>query len=224
MSSQFQPSDVVQTPKLQSNALTGTEDLLVFDSAATMSGRGLLDPPESTSSDTDSEQVLSSGPEARRLQSANAGIVDGSHMLMKIPRVVRTYTRKIKHASPVREDNSTLSLNRPGALLDRILEDGSDAPTGRSASRKSPKAKSAKKRISAVHRKRKEQTLQVGGEACREVRSEDDTDMGTSGKDSKTKRKKRRAPVNQLALVARPMSYEASGVGGQVGISAAQPP
>ena len=181
---------------------------------ATISRPGLLDPPKSTSSETDSDRVLSPSPETRRLRSPNPEGAVGSDVSMKMPKVVRTYTKRIKHGPPVRGDSSTLFLTRSftheRALLHQKFGDGSDMPTGRSPSREKPITKPTNKLTSAVPRKRKQQTLQDDeGQGC----SEDDADIVTSNKSSKSNRKKRRAPVNQLALVP---SHEVFTVNAQV--------
>ena len=209
-----------ETPKLQSIASTRHADLLFVNSVAIISRPGLLDPPESTSSETDSDQVLSPSPETRRLRSPNPEGAIGSDVSMKMPKVVRTYTKRIKHGPLVSDDSSTLFLTRSpkhrGALLDQHLRDRSDMPTGQLASGAEPTTKPTKKRTSAVSRKRKQQTLQDDEGNRRGDGSEDDADIVTSKESSKAKRKKRRAPVNQLALVTRLPSHKVPTVNAQV--------
>ena len=209
-----------ETPKLQSIASTRHADLLFVNSVATISRPGLLDPPESTSSETASDQVLSPSPETRRLRSPNPEGAIRSDVSMKMPKVLRTYTKRIKHGPLVSDDSSTLFLTRSsthgGALLDQNLRDRSDMPTGQLASGAKPTTKPTKKRTSAVPRKRKQQTLQDDEENRRGDGSEDDAHIVISKKSSKAKRKKRRAPVNQLALVTRLPSHKVPTVYAQV--------
>ena len=209
-----------ETPKLQSIASTRHADLLFVNSVATISRPGLLDPPESTSSETDSDQVLSPSPETRRLRSPNPEGAIGSDVSMKMPKVVRTYTKRIKHGPLVSDESSTLFLTRSsthrGALLDQNLRDRSDMPTGQLASGARPTTKPTKKCTSAIPRKRKQQTLQDDEGNGRGGGSEDDADIVTSKKSSKAKRKKRRAPVNQLALATRLPSHKVPTVNAQV--------
>lgn len=209
-----------ETPKLQSIASTRHADLLFANSVATVSRPGLLDPPESTSSETDSDHVLSPSLETRRVRSPNPEGAIGSDVSMKMPKVVRTYTKRTKHGPLRRDDSSTLFLTRSstheGALLDQHLSDGSNMPTGQLASGAKPTTKPTEKRTSAVPRKRKQQTLQDDEENCRGDGSGKDADIVTSKKSRKAKRKKRRAPVNQLALVTRLPSHEVPTVNAQV--------
>ena len=204
-----QPAEIAQSPKLQSTASKGHEDLLC-DSVATVRSPELLDPPESSPSELNNEQAVSPIPEARRLQYPVPERPDGSKMLVRMPRVLRTYTRKIKYASPVRKDSSTSSPTRSSihkeALLEGLPNNGSDTPTAHLASKKKRRVKDAEERTSAVPRKRKQQTLQDDEEACQKDRREDDADIVTGEKKRKARRKKRRAPINQLALVAVPQS------------------
>ena len=206
-----QPAEVAQAPKPQSIASAGHKDLLFVDTVATVTGPGLLDPPESTPSDTDTKQVLSPAPDARRSRSPDPQAADGSDVLMKMPKVVWTYTRKIKHKPLVRKDISTKSptqsFTHQGGLLDGLLDDGSDTPTEQLASKGNPNIRPAKKRTSKIAVKRKQQTLQDDEELRRENRSEVNADVVTGENNSKTKRKRRRAPVNQLALVNRLSSH-----------------
>lgn len=184
--------------------------MLFVDTVAKVSDPGLLDPPESTSSDVDSDQVLSPAPDARRSRSPDPKGTDESGVLMKIPRVIRTYTRKIKHEPLARKDISTKSQTQSftpqRALHDGLLNDGSDTPTEELAFRENlnirPAIRPAKKRTPTVAVKRKQQSLQNDEGLRREDRGEADADVETSERNKKTKRKKRRAPVNQLALVA----------------------
>ena len=193
-----------------------------------VSGPGLLDPPESTSSEMDSDQIISPILEARRLHSAVPEGADGSDVLMTMPKVVRTYTRKIAAKSPVREDSLTSSPSRSSVhervLLEGHLDDAADTPIEYLASKENRWMKHAKKRTSAGPRNRRKRILQDDEGACQEDRSEDgaNTVMSVDNKTKRKKRKKRRAPVNQLALVARAPSHESSRLNAQVRTSLLQ--
>ena len=217
-----QPGEVAPISKLQLASSTGHEDLLFIDSVATVAGPGLLDPPESTSSGIDSDQVVSPIPDARRLQSAVWEGEDGCDVLMAMPKVVRTYTRKIAHESPVRKDSLTSSLSRSSVhervLPEGLLDDTLDTPIKHLASKKNCRIKDAKKRTTAGLRKRRQRISQDDEEACQADRSEDGahTVLSVDNKTKRMKRKKRRAPVNQLALVASAPSHEGSRLSSQV--------
>ena len=181
--------------KLQLTFSTGHENLLFVDSIATVSGPGLLDSPESTSSKMDSDQIVSPIPEARRLHSAVPEGADGCGVLMTMPKVVRTYTRKIMRESPAREDSLASSLSRSSVhervLLEGHLDDAADTPIEYLASKENRRIKHAKKRSSAGSRNRRQRILQDDEEACQEDRSEDGANTVMSV-DNKTKRKKRK--------------------------------
>ena len=209
-----QPGKIAPISKLQLTSSTCHEDLLFVDSVAAVSGPGILDPPESTSSEIDSDRVVNPIPEARRLQSAVPEGADGCDVLRTMPKVVRTYTRKITREFPVREDSPTSSLRRSfvheRALLNGPLDDASNTSIKQFASKKDRRIKDTKKRTSAVPRKRRQKIVQDDEEACQEDCSGDgaDTVIRKDNKTKRKKRKKRRAPVNQLALVARAPSHE----------------
>ena len=194
--------------------------MLFVDSVAAVSGPGILDPPESTSSEIDSDRVVSPIPEARRLAVAEGA--DGCDVLMTMPKVVRTYTRRITRESPLREDSPISSLSRY-SVHERVLpkgpiDDALDTPIEYLASKEDRRIKDAKKRTSAVPRKRRQKIVQDDEEACQENCSGDgaDTVIRKDNKTKRKKRKKRRAPVNQLALVARAPSHEDSRLNSQV--------
>ena len=217
-----EPGEVAPILKLQLASSTGHEDLLFVDSEATVPGPGLLDPPESTSSGIDSDQVVSPIPKARRLQSPLWEGADGCDVLMAMPKVVRTYSRKVIHESPVRKDSLTSPLGR-SSVHERILPEGPlgdalDTPTKHLGSKKNRRIKNAKKRTTAGLCKRRQRIPQDDEEACQADRSEDDahTVLSVDNKTKREKRKKRRAPVNQLALVASAPSREGSRLSSQV--------
>ena len=220
VTSRHKSVEAIEAPKFQTIASTGHEVLPFIDSAAEIPGPGLLDPPESIINEIDSEQVLTPLPEAKRLRSLNQKGVDEKDVSMKIPKVVRTYAKKTKQVLPVRKYTSALILTqsstREGALLDGLLNDGSGATTEQSASREVSKVQSAKNSISAVASKRKRQPQQDNEETRREDHREDDADMVLGQKQKRTKRKKRRAPIKELALVTKLPSPEVSPVNSQV--------
>ena len=199
------PTEAEQATYSQPFASTGQGDLLFVDLEAALPGPSLLDPPESSPCETDGDQVPSPAPEARRLPSPHSPGADERDVTMKIPKVVRTYTKKIKHESLKWKDSYTFPLTRSstheGALLDVLLDDGSDVPKERLAPKERSKIRPAKKLSRSAPLKRKRQILQHDEKICQEDSSEDKVDTVISKKKSQTKRKKRRAPVNELALV-----------------------
>lgn len=211
-------AEAAEAPKLKPSASTGHGDLPFIDS--TVPGPGLLGPSKSIPNEIDREQVLSLSPEARILRYPNPQAADEKAVSKRIPKVVRTYAKKIKHVSEVRKDSSALFLTQSstheGALLDRLFDDGSDAPIKRQVSREIPKTKPAKKHTPASPRKSKRQLLQDDEEIRREDYSEDDADTVITEKKKETKRKKRRAPVNGLALVTDFPSHQYSPAEAQV--------
>ena len=190
------------------------------DTEATNSGPCLLDPPESIPSETDNNQVSSPAPEARRLRSRTTKGSQGRDVSMQIPKVVRTYTKKIKPKLPVRDHSSAMPLTRSftqdGALLVRNLDDASDSSAEQSASRKYLKARPMKNHTSAGPWKHKRQILQEEEKNCQEDRRNNDANTMTATKRKRPTRKKRRAPVHGLPLVTRLPSLEISAVEAQV--------
>ena len=209
----FKPAEAANAPKLEAIGSTGLEDLTFIDSAAP----GLLDSPESTPNETDSEQVLISSPEARNLRPPRPSGADEIDESVKIPKVTRTYTKKTKHVSPQRKDSPALFLTQlpkhERALFDGLPDDESDSTTEQVASRES---QPAKEHTSAVPQKRRQQPLQADEEIHREDYGVYDADIVIMEKDKKTKRKKRRVAVNELALVKRLSSREHSPANNQV--------
>ncbi len=203
VASPSQPAEAAPAVNIRLITPIGREDLLLVDS---IPGPSLLDPPESIPSDKDSGQVFSPVPEARELRSFSPKGADTKHALIKTPKVVQTYTKRVKHTLPVTNDNSPWPLTRhpmlDGAMLDGLVDDGSDTLAEQLASKADSEKKPAKKCTPATSRTRKRQTLQARRDIRQEDRSKDDEDMVRSEK-KKIKRKKRRAPVNELALVTR---------------------
>lgn len=202
------PWKPAEAPKLETIASTVLEDPPFIDSAAS----GLWDLPESTPDEICSEQVLSPSPEAKRLRPPNPKGADEKDQSMKIPKVTRTYTKKAKHVSPQQNVSPALLLTQfpthERALLDGLPNDGSGSATEQLAFRKPLKNKLSKKHNSAVSQKRKQQPLQDDEEIHREDHGEYVADILITEKNKKTKRKKRRVPVNELALVKRLPSRE----------------
>ena len=199
------PPEADRATTFQPFASTGHKDLLFGDLEATYPGPGLLDPPESSPSETDGDQLPSPALEARRLRSLQSPGADERDVTMEIPKVVRTYTKKPKHNAQKRKDSYTLFLTQSSTheetLLDGPLDDGSDIPKKRLAPKVKPKIGPVKKLSRAAPCKRKRQTLQHDEKTYPKGGSEDNADTVISEKKRRTKRKKRRAPVNELALV-----------------------
>ncbi|CAF9917846.1 hypothetical protein IMSHALPRED_003763 [Imshaugia aleurites] len=195
------PDEPAEAPKLQSIASTRLEDLPFIDSAATVLGPGLFDPPESTPGETDSDQILSPSPGVSRLRYPSPKCADEQDVLMKIPKVTRTYTKKVKPVLLIWKDGSAISHTQSStherALLDGLVDDGS---TEQLPCISIPETGPAERQRSVIPRKRKRQALQG---IRQENPSEDNLSMVIREKKKTTKRKKRRAPVNELALVTR---------------------
>lgn len=212
-----EPAKGAEAPRFQNIASASFEDLSLIDAAAG-SGPGLLDSPESSPNETDSEQDFSEIPEVKRLQFHDLKDVDEKDGPIKVPKVTRTYTKKAKHVPAQQNDSPPLFFSQTsaheGALYDGSLDDGSDFPTERLASRSIPKTK--EKHTSAVPQKRKRQPPQDREENHRDDHSGDDVDIVTKEKRGKTKRKKRRVPVNELELVTRLSSQQRSPANDQV--------
>lgn len=214
------PAEAAEVPKLQMIASTGLEDLQYI---ATASGPGLLDAPEPTPNKIDGEQVLSLSPETKRLRTLNPRGEGEKDVSMRIPKVTQTYTKKAKHVSPQQNDSPALSLTQrsmhQGRLIDDLHDNRLDSSTEQLASREASETEPVTKHTLAIPRKRKRQPLQE--EIHRVDRGEDDAD--TAIRENKRKRRKRRrAPINELALVADIQSLEVSAVKGQVRTSCGQ--
>ncbi|CAD6564042.1 MAG: hypothetical protein ASARMPRED_002672 [Alectoria sarmentosa] len=204
-------AEAAETPKLQPVASTDHGDLRFI--GATVPGPDLLGPPESPN-EIDDKQALSPLPKVKRLQPPNLNGTGEKVVSIKIPKVVRTYAKKIKPVSLVGNPSSDLFLTQSstheGPLLDGLLDEGSDAPTEQLASGQISKTMPAKKHKSAIAPNRKRQPLQDDEEIRRSDHNADDVDMTASRGTERTRRKKRRAPVKELALVTRLPSHEYS--------------
>ena len=211
------PAEAAEGPKLQTIA---SESPKSSQSIAAASGPSLLDPPESTPNRLNSEGALSPSLEAKRLRCPTPKGKEEKDEPMKIPKVTRTYTKKAKHVSPFQRDSPALFLTQSsthkGVLIDGLHDDSSDSPIERLASREASKSRPVKKHTSLVLQKRKRQPLQENKEIRRVEHNEDDADMVKRQKTGKKKRKRRRAPVNELALVTDIQSLEVSQVKSQV--------
>ena len=216
------PAEAAEAPKLQPIASIGLEDLPYIDSAATVLGPDLLDPPESSPNEIDSDQVYSRSPEARRPRYLDPRCADEQDVAMKIPKVTRTYTKKAKRGPSMLKDNSAISQiqfsTHEGVLLDGLLDDGSRTrtPIEQLASLSIPEIGLAEKHTSEIPWKRKRQPPQDDEVIRGESLGEDAGDIVLREKTKKTKRKNRRVPVNELALVTRLQSREISPVNAQV--------
>ena len=193
-----QLAEAAEAAELQMIPSTGLEDMPFI-----ASGPGLLDPPESMSDESDGEQVLSPSPGTRE-QPPNLERVD-ENLFKKIPKVTRTYTKKVKRVLPRYNEIFRLPLTRSStrdeALLDELLLVRPDSAAKRLVSRKISQAKTAKKNVSALPKKGKLQPLQEEDENHQKDHDEGDRDIVIKKNEKKTKRKKRRVPVNELALV-----------------------
>lgn len=141
------PPEVDQTPSPHTNASTGHQDKQFGDTVAKVSDSGLLDPPESTSSDADCDQVPSPAPDAINLRSPDPKRPYESDVSMKIPRVIRTYTRKIKH-EPIVVKRKQHSLQNDEGLG---REDRSEADADVETSERNKKKNRRKKRRAPVN-------------------------------------------------------------------------
>ncbi|KAM0803066.1 hypothetical protein BDR22DRAFT_841429 [Usnea florida] len=131
---------------------------------------------------------------------------------MKIPMVLKTYSKKAKHASPLHTDRSTLlstqSFRREPIMPNEHFCDGVYTPTEQPALRESPSDKCTNKvnLEGSMNRKRRpladvEQVRQVD-QADEPLKDDEDDEIDLIEEDiRKTRRKRRRAPVNELPLV-----------------------
>ena len=214
------PAEAADDLNLQPVALTGEEGLSFIDSTAAVPSPGLLDSPQSVPNETDREQIRDTSPEAERLRSPNAKDADEENVSMTFPKVVLTYTKKAKRISTQRNASSAMFLTQSyphtESSLDGLLDYGVDAPIEQLAPNETPKTKPAKKPTSAASQKRKRQPLQEVEKDHRVDLSENDADIVVVEKRKKIKRRKRRAPVNELALVTTIPSHEDSPTKAQV--------
>ena len=183
-----------------------------FPYVGVMSGRKLSDLPKSVLDKIHCQQVLGPFQEANitrpsKLQGAKQRIKSTN-----IPMVLKTYSKKAKHASPLHMDRSTLfstqSFMREPILPNEDFCDGRDTPTEQPVLRESPSDKCTNKINLEGSMNRKRQPL-ADVEQVRQVDRADDPlkddeddeiDLIEEGT-RKTRRKRRRAPVNELPLV-----------------------
>ena len=206
--------EAAEGPDHQPGASTCHEDFPYVDLGA-MSGPKLSDPSGSVPNKIDCEQVLSPFQEAKTQWSSKPQGADGRTISMKVPTVVKTYSKKLKHVSPLYLDKSTLlpahfSTHEP-ILPGGSFYDGLDTPTEQPDLREIPSNKCAKKLILVGSWKRKRQPLADDGKVRQEDHDEDhieddeddevDPDIMIQEDTRKTRREKRRAPVNEIPLV-----------------------
>ena len=214
------PVEAGQAFGLQPTASRGNGDSPSLDSGPKISSPGLLDPPESVPSETDRDRVSSPSFVARRVRFPDPDGRDESDLLMKIPKVIRTYSKKIKRELPVRTNSnhssSTRSSAHKGPLPDDLLSGEPATPNEELASKEPHNSRPATKDISAPPQKSKRRTLQDDDDFCRDNRSGGDADMLISEVKTRTKQKKRRAPVDELALVTRLIPHSTPAVKARV--------
>ena len=198
----------------QPDASTYHKDFPYID-LGMMSGQKLSDPPRSVLDKIHCQQVLGPFQEAEtkrpsKLQGAEQRIIS-----MNIPKVLKTYSKKLKHTSPLHMDRSTLfpnqSFTHEPILPGEHLYDGRNTPAEQPALRRSPSDKCTKTLNLVGSLKRKRQPLADVEQVRQEDQAEDpildnendevDPDIVIKEDTRKTRRKKRRAPVNELPLV-----------------------
>ena len=180
-----------------------------------ISGSKLSDPPRSVLDKIHCQRVLGPFQEANikrpsKLQGAEQGIIS-----MNLPMVLKTYSKKLKHTSPLHMDRSTLFLKQ-SFMHEPILPgedfyDGRNTPAEQPALRESPSDMCTKKLNLVGSLKRKRQPLadveqvRQGDQAKDPIEDDEDVevdpDIVVKEDTRKTRRKKRRAPVNELPLV-----------------------
>ena len=212
-----QLAEAAEGPKIQTIASKNLEN---SQSIAAASSPSFLHPAEPTPDKIDSEQILSLSPEGKGLRCPTPKGKAKEDVSMKFPKVTRTYTKKAKHGSPPQRGSPALFLTQSPthkeALIDGLHDDGSDSPTDRLASKEVSRIRPVRKHTSEVLQKRKRQPLRESEESRQVDHNEDDADMVMREKKGKNKRKRRRAPVNELALVKNIQSLEVSPIKVQV--------
>ena len=180
-----------------------------------MSSRRISDPPRSVLDKIHCQQVLGPFQEVKikrpsKLQSAEQRIISTN-----IPMVLKTYSKKLKHASSLHMDRSTLFptqfFTHEPILPSEHFYDGRDTPTEQPALGESSSDKRTEKLNLVGSLKRKRQPLADVEQVRQRDQAEDpikddeddevDQDIVIKEDTRKTRRKKRRAPVNELPLV-----------------------
>ena len=199
----------------QPDASTYHRDFLDVD-LGVMSGRKHSDPPRSVLDEIHCQQVLGPVQEAKiKRPSKFQGAEEQRIISMNIPMVLKTYSKTLKHASPLHMDRSTLfpnqSFTHEPILPGEHFYDGRDTPTKQLALRESPIHKCTRKVNLVGSLKRKRQPLadveqvRQGDQAEDPIRDDEgdevDPDIVIKEDTRKTRQKKRRAPVNELPLV-----------------------
>ena len=210
-------SEAAEGPNLQRGASTCHEDFPYVHLGA-ISGPKLSDPPGSVPNKIHFQQVLSPFQEAETQRSSKPQGTDQRTISMKIPRALKTYSKKLKHALPLHMDKSTLSPTQFSTHEPRLpggpFYDGLDNSTERPAFRESPINECAKKTKLVGSLKRKRQPVAANEEDRQGDHDEDlieddehveddevDSEIMRKEDTRKTRRKKRRAPVEGLSLV-----------------------
>lgn len=216
-------AEAAESPRLHT---ISSENLENSQSIAATSSPNSLDPAEHTPNKTDSEKILSLSPEGKRLRCPTPKGKVMEDVSMKIPKVTRTYTKKAKHISPPQRGSPALFLTQSPthkeALIDGLHDDRSDSRTERPPSREGSRIGPVRKHTSEVLQKRKRQPLQENEDGRQVDHNEDDANMVMREKKGKNKRRRRRAPVDELPLVTNIQSLEVSPVKAQVRLSSRQ--
>ena len=183
-----------------------------FPYVGVMSGRTISGPPKSVLDKMHCQQVLGPFQEAKITRPSKPQGAEQRIKSMKIPMVLKTYSKKAKHASPLHADTSTLfstqSFTREPIMPNEHFCDGIYTPTEQPALRESPSDMCTNKLNLGGSTNRKRQPL-ADVEQIRQVNradeplkdDEDDEIDLIEGDTRKTRRKRRRAPVNELPLV-----------------------
>lgn len=194
------PAEAAESPRIQ---IIAWKNLDNSQSIAAASSPSFLDPPEATPNKIGSEIILSLSPEGKGPQCPTPKGKEKEDVSMKIPKVTRTYTKKAKQVSLPQRGSPALFLTQSPThkepLIDGLHDDRSDSPAQRLASKEASRTRPARKHTSEVLQKRKRSPLQENEENRRVDHDEDDADMVTGEK--KGKKRRRRAPVNELALM-----------------------
>ena len=198
----------------QPDASTYHKDFPCVD-LGVISGQKLSDPPRSVLNKIHCQRILGPFQEAEIQRPSKSQGADQRTISMNLPMVHKTYSKKLKPASPLHMDRSTLFptqfLTHEPILPGEHFYDGRDTPTEQPALRESPSDKCTKKLNLVGSLKRKRQPLadveqvRQGDQAKDPIKDDEDDEVDPNiviKEDTrKTRRKKRRAPVNELPLV-----------------------
>ena len=132
----------------QPDASTYHKDFPYVD-LGVISGEKLSDPPRSVYNKIHCQRVLGPFQEAERQRPSKPQGADERLISMNLPTVHKTYSKKLKHASPLHMDRSSLFPNHcfthEPILPGEHFYDERDTPTKQSALSGSPSDKCAKK-------------------------------------------------------------------------------